>query len=123
MSLLQVILFLSGLTCTDENFVQKAGAQRIASQLGVALVTPDTSPRGLGVEGEADAYDFGVGAGFYLNATQDKWKAWRMYDYITQELPALLRTLPSLDVDNVSLMAHTLFKTWVLSLASIAGIL
>jgi hypothetical protein len=67
-----VIYYLSGLTCTDENFIQKAGAQRKASELGVALIAPDTSPRGLGVPGESDAWDFGVGAGFYLNATVRK---------------------------------------------------
>ncbi len=79
-----VVYYLSGLTCTDENFVQKAGAQRAASELGLALVAPDTSPRGLNVPGEADAWDFGVGAGFYLNATQEKWAAWRMYDFVLQ---------------------------------------
>ncbi|GFH14407.1 S-formylglutathione hydrolase, partial [Haematococcus lacustris] len=65
-----VVYFLSGLTCTDDNFITKAGAQAAASRLGLALVAPDTSPRGLGVEGEAESWDFGVGAGFYLNATQ-----------------------------------------------------
>jgi len=70
--------------------MQKAGAQRAASQHGVAIVAPDTSPRGLNVPGEADRWQFGVGAGFYLNATEPKWKNWRMYDYVSQELPALL---------------------------------
>lgn len=98
---LQVVFYLSGLTCTDENFVQKAGAHRAASRLGLALISPDTSPRGLNVDGEADSYDFGVGAGFYLNATTEKWQNWRMYDYVTKELPALLRQLPNLDIDNV----------------------
>ena len=73
-----VIYYLSGLTCTDENFIQKAGAQRKAAELGVALIAPDTSPRGLGVAGESDSWDFGVGAGFYVNATEEKWKNWRM---------------------------------------------
>ena len=87
-----VLYYLSGLTCTDENFIQKAGAQRKAAELGVALVAPDTSPRGLNVPGEADSWDFGVGAGFYLNATEGKWsKNWRMYDYIVEELPGLLK--------------------------------
>ena len=85
-----VIYYLSGLTCTDENFIQKAGAQRKAAELGVALVAPDTSPRGLGVAGESDSWDFGVGAGFYVNATEEKWQNWRMYDYVVDELPALL---------------------------------
>eukprot|EP00967_Tisochrysis_lutea_P071987 scaffold95821_cov19-Tisochrysis_lutea.AAC.1 len=79
-----VIYYLSGLTCTDENFISKAGAQRRASELGVALVAPDTSPRGLNVPGESDSWDFGVGAGFYLNATEPKWKAWRMYDWVVK---------------------------------------
>lgn len=87
-----VLFYLSGLTCTDENFIQKAGAQRRAAELGVALVAPDTSPRGLNVPGEADSWDFGVGAGFYLNATESKWsKNWRMYDYVVDELPGLLK--------------------------------
>ena len=87
-----VLFYLSGLTCTDENFIQKAGAQRKAAELGIALVAPDTSPRGLNVPGEADSWDFGVGAGFYLNATEDKWsKNWRMYDYVIDELPSLLK--------------------------------
>lgn len=75
---------LAGLTCTDEIVIQKAGAQRSCAEHGIAFVAPDTSPRGLSVEGEADSWDFGVGAGFYINATVDKWKNWRMYDYITQ---------------------------------------
>eukprot|EP00879_Flechtneria_rotunda_P012056 GHRR01012591.1.p1 GENE.GHRR01012591.1~~GHRR01012591.1.p1 ORF type:complete len:151 (+),score=34.79 GHRR01012591.1:716-1168(+) len=79
-----VIWYLSGLTCTDENVIQKAGAQKALSQHGIAFIAPDTSPRGLNVEGESDSWDFGVGAGFYINATDDKWKLWRMYDYITK---------------------------------------
>ena len=87
-----VIYWLSGLTCTDENFMQKAGAQRVASELGIAIVCPDTSPRGTDLPGEHDAYDFGSGAGFYLNATQEPWvKHYRMYDYILDELPALIQ--------------------------------
>ncbi len=87
-----VVYWLSGLTCTDENFMQKAGAHRGAAELGVAIVAPDTSPRGEGVPDDADgAYDFGLGAGFYLNATQEPWnKHYRMYDYIVDELPALI---------------------------------
>ncbi len=81
------VYWLSGLTCTDENFSTKAGAQRIAAELGIALVIADTSPRGAAVP-DADSYDMGQGAGFYVNATQAPWKAhFRMYDYITQELP------------------------------------
>ena len=87
-----VLYWLSGLTCTDENFMQKAGAQRLAAELGVAIVAPDTSPRGAGVPGDPDgSWDFGLGAGFYLNATEAPWAAhYRMYDYVVQELPALV---------------------------------
>lgn len=86
-----VLYWLSGLTCTDENFMQKAGAQRIAAELGIAIVCPDTSPRGTDFPGEHDSYDFGSGAGFYVNATQEPWAAhYHMYDYVTEELPALI---------------------------------
>ena len=87
-----VFYWLSGLTCTDENFTHKAGAQSIAAELGIALVMPDTSPRGEDVpDDENGAYDFGLGAGFYLNATQAPWsKHYRMYDYIVSELPELI---------------------------------
>lgn len=88
-----VLYWLSGLTCNDENFTQKAGAFKKANQLGMALVVPDTSPRGEDVADDPEgAYDFGLGAGFYLNATQAPYaKHYQMYDYITQELPALIR--------------------------------
>ncbi|MGL4408171.1 MAG: S-formylglutathione hydrolase [Zoogloea sp.] len=87
-----VLYWLSGLTCTDENFMQKAGAQRVAAELGIALVAPDTSPRGADVPGDPDgAWDFGHGAGFYLNATQAPWaQHYRMHDYVVDELPALI---------------------------------
>ncbi|WP_374553898.1 S-formylglutathione hydrolase [Aquitalea pelogenes] len=85
-----VLYWLSGLTCTDENFMQKAGAQRIAAELGIAIVAPDTSPRGEEVADDP-AYDLGQGAGFYLNATQAPWnRHYRMYDYVSRELPALI---------------------------------
>ncbi len=85
-----VLYWLSGLTCTDENFMQKAGAFKKAAELGIAIVAPDTSPRGEDVADD-EGYDLGQGAGFYLNATQAPWdKHFRMYDYITQELPALI---------------------------------
>lgn len=88
-----VLYWLSGLTCSDENFSAKAGAQRRAAELGMMLVIPDTSPRGEGVPDDADgAYDFGLAAGFYVNATQSPWsKHYHMYDYIVSELPALIR--------------------------------
>ena len=83
-----VLYWLSGLTCTEQNFITKAGAQRYAAEHGIILVTPDTSPRGEDVA-DADGYDLGKGAGFYVNATQDPWAAhYRMYDYIVHELPA-----------------------------------
>ncbi|WP_304414183.1 S-formylglutathione hydrolase [Photobacterium atrarenae] len=87
-----VVYWLSGLTCTDENFMQKAGAQRVAAELGVAIVAPDTSPRGDEVPDDPDAsYDFGLGAGFYVNATQPPWnRHYRMYDYVVHELPTLI---------------------------------
>jgi S-formylglutathione hydrolase len=84
--------WLSGLTCTDENFMIKSGAQRRAAELGLAIICPDTSPRGTDFPGEHDSYDFGSGAGFYVNATQAPWSGhYRMYDYVTHELPALIK--------------------------------
>ncbi len=85
-----VLYWLSGLTCTEQNFITKAGAQRYAAEHGLILVSPDTSPRGDGVA-NADSYDLGQGAGFYLNATQSPWAAhYRMHDYVVDELPALI---------------------------------
>jgi S-formylglutathione hydrolase len=82
-----VLFYLAGLTCTEETFVIKAGAQRVAAQLGVMLVTCDTSPRDTGIAGEADDWEFGSGAGFYVNATQPPWaRYFRMYDYVLEEL-------------------------------------
>lgn len=87
-----VLYWLSGLTCNDENFATKAGAQRMAAELGIVLVMPDTSPRGEHVAND-DGYDLGQGAGFYLNATQPPWAAhYRMYDYLRDELPALIQS-------------------------------
>ncbi|MBO9481346.1 S-formylglutathione hydrolase [Salinisphaera sp. G21_0] len=87
-----VLYWLSGLTCTDENFMQKSGAQRVASELGIAIVAPDTSPRGDDVPDDPDAaYDFGLGAGFYVNATRQPWRQhYQMYDYVVSELPELI---------------------------------
>ena len=89
---LPVLYWLSGLTCTDENFMQKAGAQRMAAELGLVIVAPDTSPRGPEVPDDAEgAWDFGLGAGFYLNATQQPWaRHYQMHDYVVHELPALV---------------------------------
>lgn len=98
------LYWLSGLTCTDENFMQKAGAQRVAAELGIALIAPDTSPRGLNLPGEDESYDLGSGAGFYLNATQTPWQGhYNMYDYVTAELPALAQKhLPITDIASIS---------------------
>jgi S-formylglutathione hydrolase len=86
-----VLYWLSGLTCSDENFMQKAGAQRIAAELGIAIVAPDTSPRGEDIADDA-SYDLGQGAGFYLNASQAPWRShYRMYDYVVNELPKLVQ--------------------------------
>ena len=86
-----VLYWLSGLTCTHENFITKAGVQRFASELGLMIVVPDTSPRETGVQGEDDDYDIGTGASFYVNATQGKWSThYRMEDYIIHELPKVI---------------------------------
>ncbi len=85
------LYYLAGLTCTPDTFVQKAGAQRVASELGLILIAPDTSPRGAGIPGEDTDWDFGTGAGFYLDATQAPWsKNYRMGSYVNEELPALV---------------------------------
>ncbi len=93
-----VVYWLSGLTCTDDNVRTKAGAQRYAAELGIALVMPDTSPRGDDVADEEDRYDLGKGAGFYVNATEEPWsKHYQMYEYVNVELPALIeKNLPVL---------------------------
>jgi len=115
-----VIYWLSGLTCTDDNFVQKAGAQQYAAEAGVAIVCPDTSPRGEGVPDDPEAaYDFGLGAGFYVNATQVPWSEhYHMYDYVTEELPGVLAgsELP-LDTDNCSIMGHSMGGHGALTIA------
>lgn len=100
-----VLYWLSGLTCTDENFMQKAGAFRMAEQLGMAIVAPDTSPRGEGVPDDPEgAYDFGLGAGFYLNATQAPWSThYQMYDYVVTELPDIVEAhFPVTTVRSIS---------------------
>ncbi len=103
------LYWLSGLTCTDDNARTKAGAQRYAAVHGIAIVFPDTSPRGDDVADEADRYDLGKGAGFYVNATQDPWaKHYQMYDYVTQELPELLETNLPLIPDVKSVTGHSM---------------
>jgi S-formylglutathione hydrolase len=114
-----VLYWLSGLTGTDENFVIKAGAQRAASELGLAIVMGDTSPRGEDVPDDPEqAYDFGLGAGFYLNATQAPWdKHYKMYDYVTQELPALINDNFPVDSSRQSIFGHSMGGHGALSIA------
>jgi S-formylglutathione hydrolase len=105
-----VVYWLSGLTCTDENFVNKAGAQRAAAELGLALVVPDTSPRGADVADE-DSYDMGQGAGFYVNATRQPWAAhYQMYDYVVDELPGVLAEAfgDTLDFSREAISGHSM---------------
>jgi S-formylglutathione hydrolase len=114
-----VLLFLSGLTCTDENFTQKAGAQRAAAARGIALAAPDTSPRSLGVAGEDDGWDLGTGAGFYVDATREPWvekggddaggasRGYRMFSYVTVDLLEALREVPGLDASKIALSGHS----------------
>jgi S-formylglutathione hydrolase len=105
-----VLTFLSGLTCTEENFMVKSGAQRVAAELGLMLVSPDTSPRGEGVPDDPDGdYDFGLAAGFYLNATEEPWsRHYQMYDYITTELQvAVFRNFPG-DAARHGLSGHSM---------------
>ncbi|CAK0784983.1 hypothetical protein CVIRNUC_008188 [Coccomyxa viridis] len=103
-----VLYFLSGLTCTDENVTTKSGIQRKAAEEGIAIIAPDTSPRGLKIEGDSDSWDFGEGAGFYLNATQPKWKQYRMYDYIIKELPSILKQFKELNIAEASITGHSM---------------
>ena len=103
------LLWLSGLTCTEENFMQKAGAQRVASELGMALIAPDTSPRGANLPGESESWDFGLGAGFYVNATQSPWsKHYRMYDYVLHELRALVLKNFPVQAEKLSISGHSM---------------
>ncbi|UXD88028.1 S-formylglutathione hydrolase [Thalassolituus hydrocarboniclasticus] len=113
-----VLYWLSGLTCSDENFMQKAGAQRLAAELGIAIVAPDTSPRGEGIADDPQgAYDLGLGAGFYLNATQPPWAAhYRMEDYVLQELPALIEALFPVS-DKRAISGHSMGGHGALTLA------
>lgn len=104
-----VLYYLSGLTCTHANVMEKGGAQEHASKHGIVLVMPDTSPRGVDLPGEDDAYDFGSGAGFYINATTDPWsKHYRMYDYINAELPALIEKEFPVDAARMGIFGHSM---------------
>ncbi len=112
------LLYLAGLTCTEETFMIKAGAQQHAAELGLALITADTSPRGAKVSGEADHWDFGLGASFYLDATEAPWSQhYRMESYITTELlPDLQATLP-IAADRVGIFGHSMGGHGALTLA------
>ncbi len=104
-----VLYYLSGLTCTEKNFIEKAGAQRYAAEHGLMLVAPDTSPRGVNIPGEEDAWDFGTGAGFYVNATESPWaKHYQMYDYVTEELPGLIAQHFSVKGDRAGIFGHSM---------------
>jgi S-formylglutathione hydrolase len=114
-----VIWYLSGLTCNEENFTVKAGAQRIAAELGVLLVAPDTSPRGDGVARDPEgSYDFGLGAGFYVDATQQPWSQnYRMASYIERELPELVTSELPADGARQSIMGHSMGGHGALTIA------
>lgn len=104
-----VLYWLSGLTCTEENFIQKAGAQRYASQHGICIVCPDTSPRNVNIPGEDDSYDFGSGAGFYLNAIQSPWdKHYRMFNYVTSELMKIINDNFPVTADKQGICGHSM---------------
>lgn len=104
-----VLYFLSGLTCTEENFMVKAGAQQFAAKFGLMLVAPDTSPRSAGIPGEDDDWDFGTGAGFYVDATQDPWRShYNMYRYVTEELPALMAEHFPVNLDRQGIFGHSM---------------
>lgn len=102
------LFFLSGLTCTEENFMAKAGAQQWASKWGLMLVVPDTSPRQAEVQGENESWDLGTGAGFYLAATVEKWKSYQLYRYVTVELPSIIRDHFAPKAQRFGVMGHSM---------------
>lgn len=113
-----VLYYLAGLTCNEETFAIKSGAQRIAAELGLALVTPDTSPRGTGIAGATDDWDFGEGAGFYLDATQQPWSAhFQMYRYIRDELPVVIAEHFAIDVARSGIFGHSMGGHGALTIA------
>lgn len=114
-----VLYWLSGLTCTDENFVQKAGAQQYAADYGVAIVCPDTSPRGDDVADDSEgAYDMGLGAGFYVDATQQPWaQHYQMYSYVVDELPALIHAEFPIDKQRQAISGHSMGGHGALTIA------
>jgi S-formylglutathione hydrolase len=111
------LFYLAGLTCNEETFMTKGGAQRAAAEAGLMLIAPDTSPRGAGVEGETDSWDFGVGAGFYLDATQGEWaERYRMYSYI-HELRELAIEELQVDAERIGIFGHSMGGHGALTLA------
>ena len=114
-----VLYYLAGLTCSEETFAIKAGAQRVAAELGLALVTPDTSPRDTGIDGATGDWEFGEGAGFYLDATTPAFAPrFRMYSYVVDELPALLAMqFPALDTTRASIFGHSMGGHGALTIA------
>jgi len=112
------LLYLAGLTCNEETFATKAGAQRVAAELGLALIAPDTSPRGAGVPGEANSWDFGVGAGFYLDAKQPPWSThYRMESYLLQDLLPLIGDALPIDAQRLGITGHSMGGHGALTLA------
>ncbi|MEL6930269.1 MAG: S-formylglutathione hydrolase [Cyanobacteria bacterium J06600_6] len=104
-----ILYYLSGLTCNEQNFITKAGAQKTAAELGIMLVAPDTSPRNTGIPDENKDWDLGSGAGFYVDATESPWSEYyQMYSYITQELPAIIAANFSVKADKQSIMGHSM---------------
>jgi len=115
---LPVLYWLSGLTCSEENFMAKSGAQKFAAQKGLIVVCPDTSPRGAGIEGEDKDWDFGTGAGFYLDAAAPKWsKNYRMETYVTRELPAIVDAHFPTIPERVGVSGHSMGGHGALTLA------
>ena len=113
-----ILYWLSGLTCTEENFIVKAGAQRVAAELGVALVVPDTSPRGLNIPGEGANYDFGLGAGFYVDATEAPWsQGYRMYSYVVRELVEVVAAGFPVDPSRAGIFGHSMGGHGALTIA------
>ena len=113
-----VLFFLAGLTCNEETFMIKAGAQRVASELGIMLVAPDTSPRNTGIDDASGDWEFGEGAGFYLNATNEKYRPYfNMHDYVADELPALLFENFAADITRLGITGHSMGGHGALTLA------
>jgi S-formylglutathione hydrolase len=113
-----VLYYLAGLTCTEETFMIKAGAQRLAAELGLALVAPDTSPRGVSLPGDGDSWDFGLGAGFYVDATHEPWsRHYRMYSYVTQELRSLIETHFNVEGGRSGIFGHSMGGHGALTIA------